>query len=58
MAPLFCPKSWFSHQLDGKAGLVDDNSIRVAEDIEVDSSEEQDQNHPDNTVQLWTDCIF
>jgi len=32
--------------------LVDDNSIRVAENIEVDSSEQLDQNHPDNTVQL------
>ena len=38
--------------MDGKAGLVDDYSIRVAENIEVDSSEQQDQNHPNNTVQL------
>jgi len=32
IAPLFCPRSWFSHQLDGHAGKSHDNDAVFSED--------------------------
>lgn len=42
MSPLFCPRSWFSHQLDGHAGDMDDNS--VAPDLSVPDDKRDSKN--------------
>lgn len=52
MAPLFCPRSWFSHQLDGNAGHIDDNSVGVNDDIDLDSVDQEDKQNPYNNHNL------
>jgi len=51
IAPLFCPRSWFSHQLDGNAGQIDENSIGVGEpDLEI--RDDEIQKNPYNSEHL------
>ena len=41
MAPLFCPSSWFSHQLDGHAGQIDENSVQP-DDLSMNSIDDDE----------------
>jgi len=52
IAPLFCPTSWFSHQLDGNAGQIDENSIGVDEPIDLEIRDDHIHKNPYNSEHL------
>jgi len=41
MAPLFCPRNWFSKQLDGHAGQIEENSV-VPDDLSMKSINDEE----------------